>query len=258
MSSHTDTSQPLFADRHVGPDAAELDRILAVVGVSSLEELAAAAVPGTIADAVQDGITAGIDVLPQPLTEEQATARLRELADANTVHRSMIGLGYYGTHTPGVIRRNVLENPAWYTAYTPYQPEISQGRLEALLNFQTMVADLTGMEVANASMLDEATAAAEAMTLMLRATKNKSRRLVVDADLYPLQAVYAAAYIFIDRCYVFLDRPAADAIRDVKKHVTDNQIESTASGAMYGLIGNLPERSDADEFLRTFLDGFDG
>ena len=185
MSSHTDTSQPLFADRHVGPDAAELDRILAVVGVSSLEELAAAAVPGTIADAVQDGITAGIDVLPQPLTEEQATARLRELADANTVHRSMIGLGYYGTHTPGVIRRNVLENPAWYTAYTPYQPEISQGRLEALLNFQTMVADLTGMEVANASMLDEATAAAEAMTLMLRATKNKSRRLVVDADLYP-------------------------------------------------------------------------
>ncbi len=178
-------SPPLFADRHIGPDDTELARILDAIGVASLAELAAAAVPHSIADAVDDEVAAGLAVLPPPLTEEQARARLRELADRNTVRRSMIGLGYYGTHTPAVIRRNILESPAWYTAYTPYQPEISQGRLEALLNFQTMVADLTGMAVANASMLDEATAAAEAMTLMLRATRNKSRRLVVDADVFP-------------------------------------------------------------------------
>ncbi|MFT4200622.1 aminomethyl-transferring glycine dehydrogenase [Gordonia sp. (in: high G+C Gram-positive bacteria)] len=176
---------PVFADRHIGPDADESARILDVIGVASLDELAAAAVPATIADPVDGGVPDGMAALPAPMSEEQALARLRELADKNTVRRSMIGLGYYGTHTPAVIRRNILENPAWYTAYTPYQPEISQGRLEALLNFQTMVADLTGMSVANASMLDEATAAAEAMTLMLRATKNKSRRLVVDADLFP-------------------------------------------------------------------------
>ena len=176
---------PFFADRHIGPDADELEQILAVLGVSSLDELAANAVPAGIADSVDGEIAAGLALLPEPLTEEQATVRLRDLADRNTVRRSMIGLGYYGTHTPGVIRRNILENPAWYTAYTPYQPEISQGRLEALLNFQTMVTDLTGMTVANASMLDEATAAAEAMTLLLRATKNKSRRLIVDADVFP-------------------------------------------------------------------------
>ncbi|MFT3900112.1 MAG: aminomethyl-transferring glycine dehydrogenase [Gordonia sp. (in: high G+C Gram-positive bacteria)] len=184
MSSHTPAS-PVFADRHIGPDADELATILDVIGVASLDELAQRAVPSNIADSVAGTVPDGLAVLPEPLSEEQALARLRELADRNTVRRSMIGLGYYGTHTPAVIRRNILENPAWYTAYTPYQPEISQGRLEALLNFQTMVADLTGMEVANASMLDEATAAAEAMTLMLRATKNKSRRLIVDADLFP-------------------------------------------------------------------------
>jgi hypothetical protein len=108
-----------------------------------------------------------------------------ELASRNTVARSMIGLGYHDTHTPGVIRRNVLENPAWYTAYTPYQPEISQGRLEALLNFQQMVIDLTGMELANASLLDEATAAAEAMTLCHRVTKSKAQVFFVDADTHP-------------------------------------------------------------------------
>ncbi len=175
-----------FSQRHLGPDSAELATILDVLGVSSLDELAADVVPATIADGVdENGVPTGLDALPAPLSEAAATAAMRELASRNVVARSMIGLGYYDTHTPAVIKRNILENPAWYTAYTPYQPEISQGRLEALLNFQTMVADLTGMEVANASMLDEGTAAAEAMTLLRRAGKSKSPRLVVDADLFP-------------------------------------------------------------------------
>ncbi len=173
-------SLPEFATRHLGPDAAETARILEVLGLDSLDDLAAAVVPAAIADPA--GALAALD---EPLTEAQTTRRLRELAGRNTVARSMIGLGYYDTFTPAVLKRNIVENPAWYTAYTPYQPEISQGRLEALLNFQTMVADLTGMEVAGASMLDEATAAAEAMTLLRRAGKSKSPRLVVDADLFP-------------------------------------------------------------------------
>jgi glycine dehydrogenase len=139
-----------------------------------------------------DGVAPGLDRLPQAATEEQALAELRALADANTVAVSMIGQGYYDTLTPPVLRRNILENPAWYTAYTPYQPEISQGRLEALLNFQTMVADLTGLEVANASMLDEGTAAAEAMTLMHRAVRGPSNRLAVDGDLYRQTAAVLA------------------------------------------------------------------
>ncbi|SDM70449.1 aminomethyl-transferring glycine dehydrogenase [Allokutzneria albata] len=168
-----------FADRHVGPRPAELARMLDVVGVGSLEELAQRAVPSSIHE--KDLTLA----LPAPATEAQALAELRELAGRNRLAVQMIGLGYYGTITPPVIRRNVLESPAWYTAYTPYQPEISQGRLEALLNFQTMVADLTGMDVANASMLDEGTAAAEAMTLLRRAGRSKSAKFVVDADTLP-------------------------------------------------------------------------
>jgi glycine dehydrogenase len=168
-----------FADRHVGPRPAELARILDVIGVGSLEELAQRAVPESIRerDLVLD--------LPEPATETEALAELRELASRNRPMTQMIGLGYYGTITPPVIRRNVLESPAWYTAYTPYQPEISQGRLEALLNFQTMVADLTGLPLSNASMLDEATAAAEAMTLVRRAGRSKSTKFVVDADTLP-------------------------------------------------------------------------
>jgi glycine dehydrogenase len=168
-----------FADRHVGPRPAELARILDVIGVGSLEELAQRAVPESIRERelVLD--------LPAPATETQALAELRALAGRNRPLTQMIGLGYYGTITPPVIRRNVLESPAWYTAYTPYQPEISQGRLEALLNFQTVVGDLAGLPLANASMLDEATAAAEAMTLVRRAGRSKSNKFVVDADTLP-------------------------------------------------------------------------
>ncbi|WP_431951030.1 aminomethyl-transferring glycine dehydrogenase [Nocardia lijiangensis] len=171
-----------FADRHIGPDRDELARILPVVGVGSLDELATAALPASILDDSAAGALAG---LPPAASEHEVLTELAALAHANTVATSMIGLGYYDTLTPPVLVRNLLENPAWYTAYTPYQPEISQGRLEALLNFQTMVSDLTGMEVANASMLDEATAAAEAMTLLRRAGRSKSARLLVDADLFP-------------------------------------------------------------------------
>ncbi|MEV0432066.1 aminomethyl-transferring glycine dehydrogenase [Nocardia sp. NPDC050413] len=168
-----------FADRHIGPDSDELARILATIGVESVDALATTALPATILD------ESGLAALPAPASEHEVLAELAGLAQANTVATSMIGLGYYDTLTPPVLVRNLLENPAWYTAYTPYQPEISQGRLEALLNFQTMVSDLTGMDVANASMLDEATAAAEAMTLLRRAGKSKSNRLLLDTDLFP-------------------------------------------------------------------------
>jgi glycine dehydrogenase len=171
-----------FADRHIGPRAAELARMLDVIGVGSLEELIEQAVPASIRDQHETGRDAG---LPAPASEHRSLAELRALADHNEVRTQMIGLGYYGTLTPPVILRNVLESPAWYTAYTPYQPEISQGRLEALLNFQTMVADLTGMELANASMLDESTAAAEAMTLIRRAGRARTSRFLVDADTFP-------------------------------------------------------------------------
>ncbi|MFC0042628.1 aminomethyl-transferring glycine dehydrogenase [Actinomadura rayongensis] len=169
----------VFADRHIGPDASDRDRMLAAVGYSTAEALVDAAVPAAIrTDRPLD--------LPPALSEPAALARLREIASRNTVLTSMIGLGYHGTITPGVILRNVLENPGWYTAYTPYQPEISQGRLEALLNFQTAVSDLTGLPVANASMLDEGTAAAEAMTLAHRATRRKEPgAFLVDADALP-------------------------------------------------------------------------
>src|SRR3954453_8924784 len=152
--------------------------MLKTIGYASLDALMDAAIPEVIR-------WHGSLELPAGASEEETIAELREIAGRNTVATSMVGLGYYGTFTPAVIRRNVLENPAWYTAYTPYQPEISQGRLEALLNFQTMVTDLTGLATANASMLDEGTAAAEAMTLARRASKSRSRVYVVDADALP-------------------------------------------------------------------------
>jgi glycine dehydrogenase len=167
-----------FSDRHIGPDADGLATLLAAIGVDSLDALADGAVPSSIRE------TAPL-ALPPAASETQALAELRALADKNTPMVAMIGLGYHETVTPGVIKRNILENPAWYTAYTPYQPEISQGRLEALLNFQTAVADLTGLDIANASMLDEATAAAEAMAMAHRTSRSKSQRFVVDADTLP-------------------------------------------------------------------------
>ncbi|AFC54084.1 aminomethyl-transferring glycine dehydrogenase [Mycobacterium paraintracellulare] len=185
--------QSTFAARHIGPDSQAVAAMLAVIGVDSLDELASKAIPAGILDRLADnGAAPGLDRLPAPASETEALAELRALADANTVAVSMIGQGYYDTLTPPVLLRNILENPAWYTAYTPYQPEISQGRLEALLNFQTMVADLTGLEVANASMLDEGTAAAEAMTLMHRAARGKSNRLAVDADVFAQTAAILA------------------------------------------------------------------
>jgi len=170
---------PPFAGRHIGPRAAEVEEMLAVVGQPSLAALVDRAVPGGIR------MTGAVDIAAAH-SEEAVVKELRALADRNTVMTSMIGLGYYGTRIPGVIQRNVLESPAWYTAYTPYQPEISQGRLEALLNFQTMVADLTGLTLAGASLLDESTAAAEAMTLMRRASKvSADAVLLVDPQVFP-------------------------------------------------------------------------
>ena len=149
-----------FARRHHGDHAADRAAMLALLGYASLDTLADAAVP--------PHIRRGPLNLPPASGESAALAELHAIASENKIHRSFIGLGYYGTHTPGVIQRNILENPGWYTAYTPYQAEISQGRLEALLNFQTVVTDLTGLEIANASMLDEGTAAAEAMMMCHR------------------------------------------------------------------------------------------
>ncbi|MGI9601774.1 MAG: glycine dehydrogenase (aminomethyl-transferring), partial [Acidimicrobiales bacterium] len=167
-----------FADRHIGPDDQEIAEMLATIGVSSLDELLDQAVPSTIRE--PNPLTIGA-----PLSETATIERLRELADQNQVFTSLIGTGYSATITPPVIRRNLLENPAWYTAYTPYQPEISQGRLEALFNFQTVVTDLTGLDLANASMLDEATAAAEAMTLLHRVGRTTANTFLVDADCHP-------------------------------------------------------------------------
>ncbi len=168
-----------FARRHIGPDAGEQQTMLAALGYESLDDLVAAAIPARIRS--EGGLA-----LPPASSEAGALETLRALAARNNPLVPMIGLGYSGTVTPAVIRRNVLEDPSWYTAYTPYQPEISQGRLEALLNFQTLVSDLCGLPTANASLLDEGTAAAEAMTLVRRANRsNSSRRFVVDRDCLP-------------------------------------------------------------------------
>ncbi|QDW66016.1 aminomethyl-transferring glycine dehydrogenase [Luteimonas granuli] len=167
-----------FVSRHIGPNDAEVAHMLRVVGHESLDAMTDAIVPGSIRSGT------ALD-LPPPMSEVDALAKIRGIAKRNTVFRSFIGQGYYGTHVPNVILRNILENPAWYTAYTPYQAEISQGRMEALINFQTMLVDLTGMEIASASLLDEATAAAEAMTLAKRSAKSKSNVFFVSKNVHP-------------------------------------------------------------------------
>jgi len=167
-----------FIARHIGVSDANEAHMLSVLGQASRRALIDSIVPRSIAraQAMQ---------LPPPVTEAAALEELKQIAQKNQLLKSFIGQGYYGTHTPGVILRNILENPAWYTAYTPYQAEISQGRMEALVNFQTMVCDLTAMPIANASMLDEATAAAEAMTLALRVGKSESTVLFVANNVLP-------------------------------------------------------------------------
>ncbi|WP_406815616.1 aminomethyl-transferring glycine dehydrogenase [Mycobacterium sp. M23085] len=222
------SDQFTFAARHIGPDSQAVAAMLAVIGVDSLDELAGKAVPAGILDRLTGaGAAPGLDRLPPPASETEALAELRELAEANTVAVSMIGQGYYDTLTPPVLLRNILENPAWYTAYTPYQPEISQGRLEALLNFQTMVADLTGLEVANASMLDEGTAAAEAMTLMHRAARGKANRLAVDADVFAQTAAILATRA----------QPLGIEI------VTADLRDGLPEGDFFGVIAQLPGAS---------------
>jgi glycine dehydrogenase len=214
-----------FAQRHIGPAAADQARMLEAVGYSSLDELTSAALPAALrADA-------GLG-LPEPVTEEGALAELRRLAADNTVVTSMIGLGYYGTDTPAVIRRNVLENPAWYTAYTPYQPEISQGRLEALLTFQTMVEDLTALPVAGASMLDEATAAAEAMTLARRA-RGRGSVFLADADCLPQTLAVLAT------------RAEPVGIELVTGHLTPELIRAQPAGELFGVLLQYPGASGA-------------
>ena len=228
-----------FGRRHIGPSAAEQDRMLAAVGYGSLDELTAAAVPaGLAADRALS--------LPGPLSEADALAELRRLAGRNELLTSMIGLGYYGTITPAVIRRNVLENPAWYTAYTPYQPEISQGRLEALLNFQTMIEDLTALPVAGASMLDEATAAVEAMTLARRAFgpgrggqggggggKAASSIFLADADCLPQTLA------------VLGTRAEPLGITLVTGEVTPELIAAQPDGELFGVLLQYPGASGA-------------
>src|SRR6201996_3821703 len=230
--SQTTPLVPGFAARHIGPDREAVAAMLAVIGVDSFEELAVKAIPSGILDrpANGDGVP-GLDQLPPPVSENEALAELRALADANAVSVSLIGQGYYDTLTPPVLMRNVLENPAWYTAYTPYQPEISQGRLEALLNFQTMVADLTGLEVANASMLDEGTAAAEAMTLMHRAVKGNANRLAVDVD------------VFAQTAAVLATRAEPLGIEIVTADLRCGLPDLPDGGEFFGIIAQLPGAS---------------
>ena len=175
--AHPDT----FAHRHIGPRAADQEAMLATLGYSSLDALADAVVPSSIR--FRRPLT--LEGLPRALSETEAVAHLRDLASQTRVVRSLIGLGYYGTYTPNPVLRNILENPGWYTQYTPYQAEIAQGRLEALVNFQTMVCELTGLPLANSSLLDEGTAAAEAMAMAWAIGRQKGSVLLVDAACHP-------------------------------------------------------------------------
>ena len=224
-----------FAARHIGPSPAEQERMLAVVGYASLDDLTTAAIPPGLASTGADRLR-----LPQPLSETGALAELRRLATQNTVLTSMIGLGYYPNVTPAVIRRNVLENPGWYTAYTPYQPEISQGRLEALLNFQTMVADLTGLGVAGASLLDEATAAAEAMTLTRRAA-GKGSIFLADSRCLPQTLAVLAT------------RSEPLGIDLVIGDLTPELVASQPEGELFGVLAPYPDATGEIRDLRPVI-----
>jgi glycine dehydrogenase len=221
-----------FASRHIGPSGAETERMLATVGYGSLDELISAALPAGLADRELS--------LPPAASEQEALAELRRLAAANQVLTSMIGLGYYGTITPAVIRRNVLENPAWYTSYTPYQAEISQGRLEALLNFQTMVADLTGLDIAGASLLDEASAAAEAMTLARRAA-GKGHIFLADERCLPQTLAVLAT------------RARPLGIELVTAPVTAGVIEQQPEGELFGVLLQYPDATGEVRDLRPVI-----
>jgi glycine dehydrogenase len=227
-----------FESRHIGPSAADQARMLAATGHATLDELARAALPPGIGDLRPLG-------LPAALSEAGALAELRRLAARNTVARSMIGLGYYGTHTPAVIRRNVLENPAWYTAYTPYQPEISQGRLEALLTFQTLIEDLTALPVAGASLLDEATAAVEAMTLARRAAR-RGRIFLADEDCLPQTLAVLAT------------RAEPLGIELVVATVTPELIAAQPEGELFGVLLQYPGASGEIRDLRPVIDAAHG
>jgi glycine cleavage system P protein (glycine dehydrogenase) len=227
-----------FAQRHIGPSDDDQAQMLKSVGYASLDELTAAALPAGLA--VDRELN-----LPGPLTEEQSLAELRRLAGRNQVLTSMIGLGYYGTVTPAVIRRNLLENPAWYTAYTPYQPEISQGRLEALINFQTVVEDLTGLPVAGASMLDEATAGAEAMT-MARRVAGQGRIFIADADCLPQTLAVLAT------------RAEPLGIELVVAPVTPELVAAQPDGELFGVLLQYPGASGAVRDLGPAIEAAHG
>lgn len=224
-----------FEQRHIGPDDAAQAKMLAQVGYGSLDELTAAAVPDVIksAEALE---------LPAARTEAEVLAELRSLADRNQVLGSMIGLGYYGTFTPPVILRNVMENPSWYTAYTPYQPEISQGRLEALLNFQTMVAELTGLPTSGASLLDEGTAAAEAMALSRRIGKVKDGVYVVDADALPQTTA------------VIQTRAEPTGVEIVVADLSDGIPAEVAERGVVGVLVQYPGASGAVRDIKPVID----
>ena len=223
-----------FVSRHIGPSAAEREHMLAGLGYASLDELTTAALPASLAH------TGGELSLPAPLSEPEVLAELRRIAAANQVKTSMIGLGYYGTVTPAVLRRNILENPGWYTAYTPYQPEISQGRLEALVIFQTMVADLTGLPLAGASLLDEATAAAEAMTLARRA-KGKGSVFVADSRCLPQTLAVLAT------------RAQPLGIDLVVAPVTAGLLADQPAGEVFGVLLPYPDASGEVRDLRPVI-----
>src|SRR3978361_1686069 len=172
-----------FARRHIGPSPRDVEAMLQAVGAKSLSALMSETLPSSIRQSAP--LNLGPADLRTPMSETEALGHMSDLAAQNQVFISLIGQGYSGTILPAVIQRNILENPAWYTAYQPYQPEISQGRLEALFNFQTMICDLTGLDVANASLLDEGTAAPEGMALAERASQVKTKSFFVDADVHP-------------------------------------------------------------------------